>query len=168
MHQAQALPMNHTPMTFGPPWWRCFLSSLSQLIPLLLSWLIVTVMLVGIGSRPVSLDFIFVVTPMIVGINLLTTSRRQDELTITVSDNMIVRLAKGGDWGWPRIQFPLHKVDCERTGRKPTVWQHVFRQRYSYLWSTDGHKITIDYWAFTPAQVTELLSLLGCDEEQSA
>jgi len=102
---------------------------------------------------------------MIVLINLLTTSRTQDELTITVSDDMIVRPATGGDWGWPRIQFPLHKVDCERTRRKPTVRQRLFSQRYSYLWSTDGHKIPIDYWAFTPAQITALLGLIGCGEE---
>jgi hypothetical protein len=160
--------MNHTPTTFRPPWWRCFVSSIIELIPLLLSWLIGAWLSDIISNRSVSfLDGLFFPFAMIVLFQLLTTSRRQDELTITISDGMIVRLATGGEWGWPRIQFPLHKVDCERIDRKPTVRQRLFRQRYSYLWSTDGHKIPIDYWAFTPAQVTALLRLIGCGEDQS-
>jgi len=156
------------PLTiFRPPWWRCYLSSLIQLIPLLLGGLIAAVALVVIGKRPISsLDGLFVPTAMIALINVLTSSRTRDQLTITVSDGMIVRLAKGGDWGWPRIQFPLHKVDCERTCR-PRKRQFLSKQEY-YLWSVDGHKIPIDYWAFTPAQVTALLTSFGCGEEQGA
>ena len=158
--------MNHTPTTFRPPWWRCFVLSLIELIPLLLGGLIGALLAEVISNRPVSsLDGLFFPTAIIALFQLLTTSRTQDELTITVSDNMIVRPATGGDWGCPRIQFPLHKVDCERT-RRPTVWQRSFKQQY-YLWSTDGHKIPIDYQAFTPAQVTALLRLIGCGEDQS-
>ena len=85
--------MNHTPPIFRPPWWRCFVSSLSELIPLLLSTPIAVLLLASIGNRPVSLDFVFIVTRMHALINLLTTSRTQDQKTITVSNDMIVRPA---------------------------------------------------------------------------
>jgi hypothetical protein len=155
--------MTHTPITFRPSFWRCYLSSVT---PLLVGGLMGVLLVRVISNRPVfSLDSGFTVIAISAFFHLLLTPRMRDQLTITVTDGMVVRLAKEGDWGWPRIQFPIHTVDRERTCERPTVWQRLFGRSRRYLWSVDGRKIPIDYWAFTPEQITKLLTLIGCVEE---
>lgn len=138
--------MRDTHTTFRPTYWRCYLL-------VVLPWLLGVVLASVVGARSDSTPFI-IISGVLMG--LLTTPWTQTHLTITITDADVSGPAR---WGWQRVNFPLPYVDCTRSGT-PTLLQRF--GGYQYIRSTDGHTITVNSWAFDAAQVTHLLTQLGC------
>ena len=146
-------------MTFRPPLRRCYISFW---IRWLFGTLIGLLLLVIIRNVPISdfvqPPFIFIMGMWLLG-SLKGVPRSQEHLSITLSDEHVSG-PNGARWRWGRVDLPLDKLDRERTCRE-TMLQRFLGSRY--LWSTDGQKVRISYWEFTPAQVAALLEELGCN-----
>lgn len=139
--------MRDTSTTFRPTYWRCYLL---VVLPWILGVLLASVIAPRISISTTS----FIVSGVLMGV--LTTRWTQARLTITITNADVSGPAR---WGWERVDFPLQHIDCTRSGTR-TLLQRI--GGYRYIRSTDGRTIALSTWAFGAAEITRLLTQLGC------
>jgi hypothetical protein len=155
--------MHDAVTTFRPSFWRCYLV---LVLPLLLVVLVVSFLAALIGIAPMAgttwFDRTGIQIIIWVVLGVLPASWMQDRLMIMLDTEVV---SGPGSSGWQRVSFPIHMVDRERTCRQ-TMLQRIGGDRY--LWSTDGHKIRVNTWGLSQAEVNRLLTHVGCIEGRSS